>query len=98
MKKFIDKLELHFIQSNLKKFRRPTPTFFKSGFYLIKLTLNDGTFSFGEPHPYSGNKNEFIDVLNLIFKKIKKRDIDKIDLINIKEILKKLINYVCIHV
>ena len=44
MKKFINKLELYFIQSNLKKFTRPTPTFFKSGFYLIKLTLNDGTF------------------------------------------------------
>ena len=27
MKKFIDKLELYFIQSNLKKFTRPTPTF-----------------------------------------------------------------------
>ena len=97
MKKFINKLELYFIQSNLKKFTRPTPTFFKSGFYLIKLTLNDGTFGFGEPHPYSGNKNEFIDVLNLIFKKIKKRDINTIDLINIKKKNFKKINKLCLY-
>ena len=85
MKRYIDKLELYYIKSDLKNFSKPTPTFISSGFYLIKLILSDGSYSLGEPHPYSGNTKQFINVIKKIFKLIKKKELDYINLSLIKK-------------
>ena len=95
MKKYIEKLALYYIQSDLKNFSKPTPTFIKSGFYLIKLTLSDGSYSLGEPHPYSGNKRQFINVIKKIFKFIKKKELNYLNLSTIKKKRNLNINKLC---
>lgn len=95
MEKFVNKLELYYINSNLRKPERPSPTFLISGFYLIKIILNDGSYYFGEPHPYSGKKKEFIDVIKAIFKDIYKLKLENINLPLIKKKRNPKINELC---
>lgn len=77
----IKKLEFFFIKNKTKKKSDfPRPSFFESGFYLIKLIDCYGNHGLGEPNPYCGSPQELRSILNKIFSLIYLQKIENIDL------------------
>ena len=75
MPSYITKCEIIFIKKNNYKSQNPYPTYFKEGFYVIKLYTSDGLDGLGEPSPYAGNFKKIIKNFKLIFSYIKNKNI-----------------------